>query len=230
MKFANLIWQGNSPYSLDFNDFYFNSLDGLAETEYVFILQNQLKKRFASPLGKTFTIIETGFGTGLNFYCTALHWLTTSPKDTTLHYISIEKFPLKTEDMRKVTNLWPTFMMTTTELLLNYQQIKPHLNIFNLAEKRILLHLYVDDINTGLSQITQHADAWFLDGFAPAKNAEMWSYEVFKKIACLSHSGTTFATFTSASLVRKGLDAVGFDVQKLSGFGKKREMLSGIFP
>jgi tRNA 5-methylaminomethyl-2-thiouridine biosynthesis bifunctional protein len=89
--------------------------------------------------------------------------------------------------------------------------------------------LYVDDISAGLSQITQNADAWFLDGFAPAKNAEMWSDEVFKQIARLSNSGTTFATFTSASLIRKGLDAVGFNVQKLSGFGKKREMLSGVF-
>ena len=229
MKFANLIWHENGPYSLDFNDVYYNSLDGLAETEYVFILQNQLKKRFTSPLSKTFTIIETGFGTGLNFYCTASHWLATSPKNTILHYISIEKFPLKTEDMRKISDLWPTFKMTTTELLLNYQQIKPHLNIFNLAEKRILLHLYVDDISAGLSQITQNADTWFLDGFAPAKNAEMWSDEVFKQIARLSNSGTTFSTFTSASLVRKGLDAVGFNVQKLSGFGKKREMLSGVF-
>jgi tRNA 5-methylaminomethyl-2-thiouridine biosynthesis bifunctional protein len=229
MKFANLIWHENSPYSIDFNDVYFNSLDGLAETEFVFILQNQLKERFASPLSKTFTIIETGFGTGLNFYCAASHWLTTSPKNTTLHYISIEKFPLKIEDMRKVSNFWQNFKITTDELLLNYEQINPHLNIFNLAEKRILLHLYVDDISTGLSQITQHADAWFLDGFAPAKNAEMWSDEVFKQIARLSNSGTTFATFTSASLVRRGLDAVGFDVQKLTGFGKKREMLRGIF-
>jgi tRNA 5-methylaminomethyl-2-thiouridine biosynthesis bifunctional protein len=229
MKFANLIWHENSPYSIDFNDVYFNSLDGLAESEYVFILQNQLKERFASPLSKTFTIIETGFGTGLNFYCTASHWLATSPKNTTLHYISIEKFPLKIEDMQKVTALWPTFIATTTELLLNYQQIKPHLNIFNFADKRILLHFYADDISTGLSQITQNADAWFLDGFAPAKNAEMWSDEVFKQIARLSNSGTTFATFTSASSVRRGLIAVGFDVQKLSGFGKKREMLSGVF-
>jgi tRNA 5-methylaminomethyl-2-thiouridine biosynthesis bifunctional protein len=229
MKFANLIWHENDPYSLDYNDVYFNSLDGLAETEYVFILQNQLIKRFTSPLSKTFTIIETGFGTGLNFYSAASHWLATSPKNTTLHYISIEKFPLKIEDMRKVADLWPAFMMTTTELLVNYQQIKPHLNIFNLAENRILLHLYVDDISTGLSQITQNADAWFLDGFAPAKNAEMWSDEVFKQIASLSIPGTTFATFSSASLVRRGLDAVGFNVQKLPGFGKKREMLSGVF-
>jgi tRNA 5-methylaminomethyl-2-thiouridine biosynthesis bifunctional protein len=75
----------------------------------MFILQNQLTKRFTSPISKTFTIIETGFGTGLNFYSTASHWLATSPKNTTLHYISIEKFPLKTEDMRKVGNFVASF-------------------------------------------------------------------------------------------------------------------------
>ena len=94
MQFANIKWQEYTPYSLDFNDIYFNSENGLRETEYVFIAQNRLKERFAELKKETFTIIETGFGTGLNFYCTAAHFLALAPKDAILHYFSIEKLPL----------------------------------------------------------------------------------------------------------------------------------------
>ena len=98
-----------------------------------------------------------------------------------------------------------------------------------MAGSRIQLALWAGDILDALPQISQKADAWFLDGFAPAKNAEMWSDEVFAHIARLSKPNTTFATFTSAGAVRRGLQVVGFNVQKHTGFGKKREMLSGVF-
>ena len=229
MQFANIKWQEYTPYSLDFNDIYFNSENGLRETEYVFIAQNRLKERFAELKNEKFTIIETGFGTGLNFYCTAAHFLALAPKETTLHYFSIEKFPLAPNDMQKVAAFWPQFNAISSEFLAKYVDLKPSLNHINIAEDRVLISLQADDILSALPQIAQKADAWFLDGFAPAKNADMWSEDVFKHIARLSKSETTFATFTSAGAVRRGLECVGFEVKKHAGFGKKREMLFGEF-
>ena len=104
MQNANILWKENNLYSLDFNDIYFSTDDGLQETQHVFIAQNQLKERFAELKNETFTIIETGFGTGLNFYCAAAHFLALTPADATLHYFSIEKFLLTSNDMQKVAS------------------------------------------------------------------------------------------------------------------------------
>ena len=228
MQFAKLEWINNHPYSLDFNDVYFNSQNGLQETEYVFIEHNQLKARFSSLEKESFTIIETGFGTGLNFLAIAAHWLALTPKHAQLRYISIEKFPLTLADLAWAHSVWPQFAVISSELLQCYTNIKAGINTYSIAEGRIQLDLHADDISHTLPPLSQKADAWVLDGFAPAKNVEMWSSEVFFHIKRLSDTGTTFATFTSASEVRRGLQAAGFNVQKHTGFGKKREMLSGV--
>ena len=229
MQFANLKWINNQPYSIDFNDVYFNSENGLQETEYVFIEHNQLKQRFSSLDQATFTIIETGFGTGLNFLAIALHWLALAPKNTQLHYISIEKYPLKLADLIRAQACWPQFLPIANELAQYYANLKAQNNLFTIAGGRIQLALQADDISLALPLISQKADAWLLDGFAPAKNHNMWSSEVLTDIARLSKTNTTFATFTSAGEVRRGLQAAGFKVQKHAGFGKKREILSGVF-
>ena len=234
MQFANIQWQESihckeTSYSLDFNDVYFNSDNGVQETEYVFIEHNQLKQRFSSLENSHFTIIETGFGTGLNFLAVAVHWLAFAPPSAALHYISIEKFPLTLADLTRSHACWPQFAAISSELLQQYTNIAAGNNVFSIAEGRIQLALQLDDILLALPLISQKADAWLLDGFAPAKNDEMWSNEVFTHIARLSKTSTTFATFTSAGAVRRGLQAVGFNVQKHAGFGKKREMLSGVF-
>jgi tRNA 5-methylaminomethyl-2-thiouridine biosynthesis bifunctional protein len=234
MQFANIEWRASenatsTPYSIDFNDIYFHSEDGLAETEYVFVEHNQLKQRFTALKNSTFTIIETGFGTGLNFLAVAAHWLALAPPSATLHYISIEKFPLKLEDLRRAHATWPQFAEISHEFLLYYANLKLGNNQFSMAGRRIDISLQVDDVLTVLDQIQNKADAWFLDGFAPAKNADMWSSEVFAHMARLSKPSATFATFTSTGAVRRGLADVGFSVEKHAGFGKKREMLSGTF-
>ncbi len=229
MQFSSIKWIISQPYSIDFNDIYFNSEDGLQETEYVFIAQNQLKQRFAALENTTFTIIETGFGTGLNFLAVAAHWLALAPASATLRYLSIEKYPLCLDDLRRAHAVWPQFAAISHEFLSHYANLKAGNNQFSMAGRRMDIGLQVDDILTALPQINQKADAWLLDGFAPAKNAEMWSIEVFAHMARLSKSGTTFATFTSAGAVRRGLQAVGFQVNKHAGFGKKREMLCGVF-
>lgn len=229
MQFANLKWINNQPHSIDFNDVYFNSEEGLQETEYVFIEHNQLKQRFSTIENSTFTIIETGFGTGLNFLAVAAHWLALAPASAQLHYISIEKHPLKLADLSRAHACWPQFSAISSELLQYYANIKAGNNVFSMARGRIQLALQADDVSLVLPLISQKTDAWLLDGFAPAKNSEMWSNEVFTHIARLSKTNTTFATFTSAGAVRRGLQAVGFELQKHVGFGKKREMLSGMF-
>ncbi len=229
MQFSNIKWINNQPYSIDFNDIYFSTDDGLLETEYVFIEHNQLKQRFTSLKNTHFTIIETGFGAGLNFLAVTAHWLALAPVIAKLHYISIEKYPVKLADLQCAMHLLPQFSLVSSELISQYSNLKLGLNRFSLAAGRILLNLWVGDIATQLPQINDKADAWLLDGFAPAKNPEMWSTEVFSHMARLSKINTTFATFTSAGKVRRGLQAVGFEVKKHAGFGKKREMLSGVF-
>lgn len=229
MQFSNINWINNKPYSIDFNDIYFSTEDGLQETEYVFIEHNQLKQRFVQPGLNHFIIIETGFGTGLNFLAVCAQWLALAPVEAKLHYVSIEKYPLKLADLQRAMQLQPQFNLVSSELISKYAGLESGPNQFNLASSRIRIDLRIGDIATQLPQINNMADAWLLDGFAPAKNADMWSGKVFEHIARLSRINTTFATFTSAGAVRRGLSGVGFKVQKHAGFGKKREMLSGTF-
>lgn len=237
MQFANIVWQEHKdaktsvelPYSIDFNDVYFNTDNGLAETEHVFIAHNQLQQRFSNTSLTDFTIIETGFGTGLNFLVVSALWLKLSPKNASLHYIGIEKMPLSLTDLTRAQTLWPQFTTVSQALIAQYLTLRSGANHFSIAAGRIQLDLQVDDITLALPKLSTLADAWLLDGFAPAKNAAMWSNEVFAQMARLSKTGTTFATFTSASSVRRELQAAGFEVAKHKGFGKKREMLSGIF-
>ena len=227
--FSSLEWRNGQPYSQTFNDIYFSTDDGLDETKHVFIAQNQLETRFKSLEVEAFTIIETGFGTGLNFLVTSALWLTHAPLHAQLHFYSIEKYPLKLADLSRAHALWPQFSAISSELLNQYETLKSGTNHFSIAGGRIQLALQFDDIALALPQLTKKADAWFLDGFAPAKNAEMWTADVFAQIARLSQANTSFATFTSAGNVRRGLKAVGFKVEKQDGFSKKREMLRGTF-
>ncbi len=229
MQFSNIKWINNNPYSIDYNDIYFSTDDGLQETEYVFIQGNQLKQRFASHDISHFTIIETGFGTGLNFLAVAALWLALAPVGAKLQYISIEKYPLTLADLSRAHASWLQFAAISHELLQHYAKLKAGNNIYNMAAGLIQLTLQADDILDAIPQISQIVDAWILDGFAPAKNPDMWRPALFEHMARLSHTNTTFATFTSAGVVRRGLQATGFDVKKHAGFGKKREMLSGVF-
>jgi tRNA 5-methylaminomethyl-2-thiouridine biosynthesis bifunctional protein len=229
MQFATLQWVNQQPYSLDFDDVYYSSDDGLAETEYVFIKHNQLIERFSSLQAIEFTIIETGFGTGLNFFCAVKHFIDHAPANASIRFISIERYPLNVEDLIKANQSWPMFGELATQLHTSYTKLKDGLNTFNLCQNRIQLDLWIGDVSEHLPQIETPADAWFLDGFAPAKNVDMWSPQLFTELARLSKSNTTVATFTSAGHVRRQLQAVGFLVHKATGFGKKREMLHGTY-
>lgn len=228
-NYAQLDWQNNTPYSKQYEDVYFSSDNGFAETEYVFIKQNGLIDRWATLDTSTFTIIETGFGTGLNFLTAWQTWLNHAPKQAQLNFISIEKYPISPVDLAKALSIWPQLQSFSTQLIKQYQPVDGgwHRYIFN--QGRIRLTLIVGDVLTQLPKIQTYADAWFLDGFSPSKNPRMWQSELFQHMARISHYETTFSTFTSASNVRKGLFAAGFQVEKVSGYGKKREMLKGKF-
>lgn len=214
------------PYSGLFQDVYYSSDNGLAETEYVFLQGNNLAARWQHA--PQFTIIETGFGTGLNFLCAVQLWLKSSPSNATLYFISAEKYPLNAQDLAKALQPFCSLQSLATELTSQYASLLS-VNTVYLFNHRVQLNLLIGDASTCLIRLKQHADAWFLDGFAPAKNPDMWNEQIFTQMARLSHKQTTFSTFTSAGMVRRGLQSAGFTVNKRTGFGKKREMLQGFY-
>lgn len=210
-----------------FDDIYFSAEDGLLETEYVFLKGNNLPAAWkGKPL---FTIAETGFGTGLNFLTTVKSFEQTSDKGSVLHYISFEKYPLDPETITEALSPWNDVLGDYIKRLNDvyplriggWHRIKFADNIF--------LTLIFDDMNRAIEElhVPRGVDAWFLDGFAPSKNPDMWSDTLFSNMARLSHNKTTCATFTAARKVRDGLEDAGFDVTKQKGFGKKRDMVVG---
>lgn len=228
---AQLNWDAQGqPLSSQFDDVYFSSASGLAESQYVFIAHNQLPERFAAlSAGQTFVIGETGFGTGLNFLCAWQCFQQHAPADARLHFISVEKYPLQAADLSQALALWPQLNALREQLLQQYRAIHAGFQHIQLEHGRITLTLLIGDALAMLQQLDAQIDAWFLDGFAPAKNPEMWNEQVFAQLARLASAHTTLATFTSAGFVRRGLIAAGFAMLRVPGFGRKREMLAGHF-
>jgi len=225
---AKLEWRNGQPYSASFDDVYFSTDNGLLETEYVFIQGNDLSRKWQQLDAPCFHIIETGFGTGLNFLCAASHWLALAPPTAIMRYTSVEKYPLSLADMQQAQQYWPELKPIADELIGQYAALLSAGTI-SLCNSRIQLKLLCGDASACLAECNTKADAWFLDGFAPAKNPDMWQAALFEQMARLSHSQTSFATFTSAGAVRRGLAAAGFLINKKAGFGKKREMIFGHF-
>ncbi len=236
---ALLQWREERPYALQFNDRYFSAENGVAEAHHVFLDQNQLAKRWKNLSGDNyFTIGETGFGAGLNFLSAAKLWCKLAPEGGTLHFISAEKYPLSRDDLKKILATWQDQLPLAHQLIESYPAPAPGFHRLGWASHNIRLTLLFGDATQCFKQLrtTDHPlfqgcsrpiDAWFLDGFAPAKNPFMWSPELFATLASLSAENTTFSTFTSAGDVKRGLAEVGFDVQKVPGFGHKRHMLKG---
>lgn len=227
---ATLSWQDDTPVSDQFDDIYFNKDGGLDETHYVFLQGNNLQQRFAELTAPHFTIAETGFGTGLNFLCARQLWLEHCQPNQTLHFISVEKFPLSRQHLTKALEHWPQLADGAAQLIELYP---PAFNGFHrlvFDGGRVQLTLMLGDSDDCFPALDATVDAWFLDGFAPAKNPSMWSETLFKAISKRSRANTTFATFTAAGIVKRGLQGAGFNVKKIKGFGRKREMLIGEFP
>jgi tRNA 5-methylaminomethyl-2-thiouridine biosynthesis bifunctional protein len=224
---TKLEWHDGQPFSAQFGDVYFSRESGIEETRHIFLQHNHLQKRWRILCGRLFTIGETGFGTGLSFLCAWQLWRECASSDARLHFVSTEKYLLSRNDMAQALALWPELAELSVQLLDQYRWLAPGWQRMHFDSGRVTLTLLIGDARETLPQLRAAVDAWFLDGFAPAKNPEMWQPELFEQIARLSVPGCTFATFSSASAVRRGLEAVGFKVEKVTGFGIKREMLRG---
>ena len=227
--FAELSWSDDGqPFSTHFDDVYFSRESGLAETRHVFVQHNNLEQRWRElPAGAQFCIGETGFGTGLNFLCAWQLWDHLAPGDARLHFVSCEKYPLSRSDLQRALVLWPELEPWADQLLAQYTDLAAGWQRFSLAEGRVTLTLLIGDVLDTLPQLEAQIDAWFLDGFAPAKNPDMWQPALYAQLARLSGPGTTLATFTSVGEVRRGLQAAGFSMRKVKGHGRKREMICG---
>jgi len=225
MKYAEIEWNNGTPGSARFGDVYFSAGNGLEETRYVFLQQNELPQRWKQA--DHFVIAETGFGTGLNFLVTMSTWLQSAADDASLHFISIEKHPVSPGDIARLASQWPELNPCIDELLQVYPPPVPGMHLVELARGRVRLLLIFDEVESALGQINHKVDAWFLDGFAPSRNPEMWSERVFELIGRNTRVGGSFATYTASGAVRRGLAKAGFVVQKAEGFGEKRDMLKG---
>ncbi len=220
-----LSWSDTLPIHPEYQDSYYAREDGAAESAHVFLNGNALQARFATTR-EQFCIAELGFGTGLNFLLSWQLWQHAAQPGAHLHYVAVEAQPLDANQIRQALSAWPQLHEHAEQLI---AQLPPALAGFHhlrISDHVDLLLLY-GDVREVLTQARFRADAWFLDGFAPARNPAMWSADVFKQLAALSSPGASFATYSAAGQVRRALTEAGFAVVRATGFGRKREMLKG---
>ncbi|MCB0333918.1 MAG: bifunctional tRNA (5-methylaminomethyl-2-thiouridine)(34)-methyltransferase MnmD/FAD-dependent 5-carboxymethylaminomethyl-2-thiouridine(34) oxidoreductase MnmC [Bdellovibrionales bacterium] len=224
---ANTEWNDTKGLvSLDYHDIYFPLKDALEGIEHVFCKPNNLPQAWR---GKNFFRLgEIGFGTGLNFLVTAQLWKQHSQPLQRLIYASFEKHPLTKDILEKVLYSFPLDSALREEFLQAYPIALSGIHRIHFTDS-IILDLVYGDANDSLEDYQGLFDAWYLDGFNPQTNPELWSTALFSHIAHHSHSQTTFSTFSAAGFVRRQLEDVGCEVQKFSGFGNKRESLCGRF-
>ncbi|MFE3838943.1 tRNA (5-methylaminomethyl-2-thiouridine)(34)-methyltransferase MnmD [Pseudogemmobacter sonorensis] len=211
-------WKDGAPVALAFDDPYFSLKGGLEETRHVFLAGNDLPGR----LRDGFHIAETGFGTGLNLLALALAWPGGSGGAARLRFTSFEAFPMAAPDMERALAHFPEAAAISAPLLAQYRT-----GATEIALPGIDLHLVIGDVRQTLPAWGGQADAWFLDGFSPAKNPEMWGEDLMESVARHTAPGGSFATYTAAGHVRRALAAAGFEVARLPGFAGKRHMSAG---
>lgn len=229
MKYAEIQWRDGQPYSPGYDDIYYSTAGGREESEYVFLKHNYLDSRWQKlDENESFVIAETGFGTGLNFILTLQAWAKQANPEARLHYIAIEKHPVSPDDIKRVASNWPELSVAYDELLSVYPLPVEGEHCRSLLGGRVRLHLVFSDVIEALGTRELAVDAWYLDGFNPDKNSDLWSEQVFSLIEKNSQQGATISTYTAAGFVRRGLQAVGFDVTKVKGHGKKREMITAV--
>jgi tRNA 5-methylaminomethyl-2-thiouridine biosynthesis bifunctional protein len=238
MQYTNLIWRDGQPYSKLFDDIYYSpalsaedtegtkeSISGSGEFEHVFFKHNGLPERWQDK--QRFVIGELGFGSGLNCLLTMRHWLQDHCRgDERLHYIAIERYPLSPASITRLFVNDDTLRLYVDELLRHYPPPIKGTHLRYLFDGKVCIHFHFMDVCEALRNTSMNVDAWYLDGFAPAKNPAMWSEEVFQHLARNSREGSRCSTYTAAGLVKRGLQQAGFEVEKVKGHGKKREMIT----
>ncbi|MFB2538563.1 MULTISPECIES: FAD-dependent 5-carboxymethylaminomethyl-2-thiouridine(34) oxidoreductase MnmC [unclassified Acinetobacter] len=234
---AELEWQHvdgvDIPISKQFGDVYFSKANGLLETRHVFLNGNDLAERLSQLDDfEYFSIGETGFGTGLNFLALWQLWQQVRPNNHShLHFITVEKYPLHIDDLKRALAVWTELADLSAQLIECYPLPIAGCHRIHFAKERISLDLWLGDAVDIFPKIyTNHpVDAWFLDGFAPSCNADFWQDNILKHIIRLSAVGTTFASFTVAGVVKRGLAQYGIQISRPKGFGHKREMLKAVW-
>lgn len=224
----DLTWkEDGTPVDERVGDVYYSAEDGLAESRAVFLAGCGLPEAWQ---GRTqYTIAELGFGTGLNFLATWQMWRAHGPQTGWLNFVSFEGFPLDAEDVERALKPWSELSDLAEKLCAKWPSRAKGVRQLVWPDERISLTLHVGLIEETLTQAVFQADAWFLDGFSPAKNEAMWDEALWPRIAKRSGPGARAATFTVAGAVRRGLSENGFAVEKRPGHGRKRERLEAVF-
>lgn len=211
-----LDWTDGVPVARAFNDPYYSLADGAEETRHVFLEGNDLPLRFAPG----FHIAELGFGTGLNLLLALTAWRAAKVTGQ-LHFTSFEKYPLALEDMQAAHDGFDGLPSIAAPIL---EQLESG---WEAVTDDLHLSIIVGDARETLPSWSGSADAWFLDGFSPAKNPELWEPALLMQVARHTKSDGTFATYTAAGAVRRALNEAGFEVERTPGFGRKRHMTKG---
>ena len=219
--------EDGTPYSEAYGDVYHAAQGGPAQAHHVFLGGNGLPARWGGA--RRFTILETGFGLGLCFLATWQAWREDPQRCARLHFVSVEKHPFTAQDLAVLHAPHAEFAPLAEELRSAWPMLVPGTHRLEFEEGRVVLTLAFGDAQQLLPQLRLAADAIFLDGFAPAKNPEMWSPELLKAVARLAAPGATAATWSVAAPVREALRAAGFAAEKRRGFARKSEMLVASF-
>jgi tRNA 5-methylaminomethyl-2-thiouridine biosynthesis bifunctional protein len=224
-----LAWsEDGQPRSRRYDDVYFSAEGGLAEARAVFLRGCGVPEAWAGR--HRFVVGELGFGTGLNVLALIDLWSRRRPPGAILHIFSIEAHPISAADACRALGRWPELADLTARLVGRWPGQARGLHRVEFPDLGVILDVVVADVAEALEAWSGRADAWFLDGFAPARNPAMWRDDVLALVAARSAPGATAATFTVAGSVRRGLAAAGFAVEKQPGFGRKRERLAAHLP
>lgn len=210
-------------YSERFDDIYAAAEGALAQARHVFLRGNGLPQRWQADA--SFSILETGFGAGLNFLAAWQLWRETAAESSRLHYVSVEKHPFLPDDLARIHLRYPELDPLSRALCSDYPPLVPGFHRLHLDRQRVTLTMLFGDAAELLQQLDARVDAFFLDGFAPSSNPEMWSDALCTELARLAGPGATAATYTVAGSVRDSLARAGFVVERRPGFANKRQML-----
>ena len=211
----------------DYADVYHSAAGARAQVQHVFLAGNGLPDRWQGRA--RFVIVETGFGLGINFLATWLAWRLDPERCQTLHFVSLEKHPFSAVDLALAHAAWPELAPLADELGRRWPVLEEGAHQLELDGGRVLLTLHFGDAVRTLPEIEVAVDAFYLDGFSPAKNPELWSPALCQSLARLAVRGASLATWSVAGSVRRALAAAGFVVAKRPGFAGKRQMLVGRF-